>query len=100
MRKRTIKHHLRLPWITPFLFLLVFGVAAAISNPFLSGTSFNFLTRGAQSLQNTPNIAPDILEPGGGAGKAVGNVNVFTGQPIYSVPLGGLNVRGVLDFPL
>ncbi len=38
-------------------------------------------------------------QPGGTGGQTVGNVNTFTGQPAYILPLLTLNARGEVAFP-
>jgi hypothetical protein len=44
-------------------------------------------------------FTPAIYDAQGGPGKVVHGINLFTGQPSYSISLGGMNVRGV-GFPI
>lgn len=45
-------------------------------------------------------IARGLTVPGMGAGKVVSNVNLLTGQPTYSLPIGSIQVREALAFPI
>lgn len=48
----------------------------------------------------TPTIATGQYGPNSGVGQVVSNVNVFNGQPVYSISLGGISARGRVSFPV
>lgn len=52
------------------------------------------------SAMNTKTIVNSYYQPGTGPGSVVHGVNTFTGQPSYSIPLGSINCRGTVAFPL
>ncbi len=67
--------------------------------PDYAGNISSLMNEGSSAL-STKTIAPSRFEPGQGPGKVVGNVNIFTGQPAYSIPLGALNARGAVSYPI
>lgn len=68
-------------------------------SPDMSGNSQSLLGWGSPAT-GTPTIAPSQFRPGQGPGKAIGMVDGFSGQPAYSVSLGGLNALGVIAYPI
>jgi hypothetical protein len=64
------------------------------------GVPDQLLNRGAQAA-GVKTISSNLFESGGGGGpgKVVNGVNLFTGQPSYSIPLGGVSARTV-QFPI
>ncbi len=57
------------------------------------------ISRGLSDYRSTT-IAHSEFEPSQASGKIVSNVNVFNGQPYYSIPLASINARGVLSWQL
>lgn len=63
------------------------------------GSIFSLLSGDNYSAQ-VPTIAASQYGFGGGSGQIISNVNVYTGQPSYSISLGGISVRGVIPYQL
>ena len=70
------------------------------------GTSSSYLrflkrlvSRGLANYRSTT-IAHSEFEPSQASGEVVSNVNIFNGQPYYSIPLASINARGVLSWQL
>lgn len=66
--------------------------------PEQQGNRQSLLPPGTTPL-NAKGIASSLFGGGAGSGKVVNGVNLLTGQPSYSIGLGGVNVRGV-SFPI
>ena len=58
-----------------------------------------FITFGI-SKSRSATIAHNEFNASQGAGQVVSNVNIINGQPIYQVPLMGINARGILSWNL
>ena len=56
-------------------------------------------TLGTSSLRS-PIIAHSEFDASQGSGQVVSNVNVFNGQPVYQIPLMGINARNALSWNL
>ncbi len=57
------------------------------------------ISRGLSNYRSTT-IAHSEFEPSQAPGEVVSNVNIFNGQPYYSIPLTSINARGVLSWSL
>ena len=57
------------------------------------------VARGLSSFRSTT-IAHSEFDPSQAPGEVVSNVNIFNGQPYYSIPLATINARGVLSWQL
>lgn len=57
------------------------------------------ISRGLSNYRSTT-IAHSEFEPSQASGEVVSNVNIFNGQPYYSIPLASINARGVLSWQL
>ena len=82
---------------------IVFILAAACAANSMRSTDYggslqSGMEPGSQAL-GVKTIAPSIFSGGGVSGKVDHGVNLLTGQPSYSIGLGGLNVRGV-NYPI
>lgn len=68
------------------------------SNSFLRFIK-RIISRGLSSYRSTT-IAHSEFEPSQASGEVVSNVNIFNGQPYYSIPLTSINARGILSWSL
>ena len=68
------------------------------SNSFLRFIK-RIISRGLSSYRSTT-IAHSEFEPSQASGEVVSNVNIFNGQPYYSIPLTSINARGILFWSL
>lgn len=58
------------------------------------------IQQGLQGLfRGTPAPYTTARNPTGGRGEVVNGVNLFTGQPSYSIPLGSISARGQVAYP-
>lgn len=74
---------------------LVPSIASAdfLSDAFIKLFS-RLMSKGLASYRSTT-IAHSEFDPSQAPGKVVGNVNIFNGQPYYSIPLASINARGL-----
>ena len=85
-------------------FILLFSLVPSLvfaddaSNSFLRFIK-RIISRGLSSYRSTT-IAHSELEPSQASGEVVSNVNIFNGQPYYSIPLTSINARGILSWSL
>jgi len=68
------------------------------SNSFLRFIK-RIISRGLSSYRSTT-IAHSEFEPSQASGEVISNVNIFNGQPYYSIPLTSINARGILSWSL
>jgi hypothetical protein len=87
--------------IKSLLLILGTGISLAFpqADPDQDGSSNTRLPNGSSSLQQKT-ITPSFHESGTPGGMAVGSVNTFSGQASTSVPLGSIDVRGKIKFPI
>ena len=57
------------------------------------------ISRGLANYRSTT-IAHSEFDPSQAPGEVVANVNIFNGQPYYSIPLVSVNAKGVLSWSL
>ena len=57
------------------------------------------VSKGLSNYRSTT-IAHSEFEPSQASGEVVSNVNIFNGQPYYSIPLASINARGILSWSL
>lgn len=86
-------------WAAALLPLAMVGGAWASAADFLSGNPFLRLEPG-QSAMRSKAIADNYFQPMGGGGQVVSNTNIFTGQPVYSVPIWTMNAGGEFAYPV
>lgn len=85
-------------------FILLFSLVPSLvfaddaSNSFLRFIK-RIISRGLSSYRSTT-IAHSEFEPSQASGEVVSNVNIFNGQPYYSIPLTSINARGILSWSL
>ena len=85
-------------------FILLFCLVPSLvfaddaSNSFLRFIK-RIISRGLSSYRSTT-IAHSEFEPSRASGEVVSNVNIFNGQPYYSIPLTSINARGILSWSL
>lgn len=88
--------------------ILILGLARTDTQAGLNGferigqalTGFlQFLVGPGSTPLKVMGIDKGSIGSGAGPGKVVNGVNLLTGQPVYNLPLGGLNVRGV-SYPI
>ena len=87
-------------WSAPYTGYLYNGTIPYINYHGIFPLNYNFsVTPGTAPLRN-PIIAQSEFEASQGSGEVVSNVNVFNGQPVYQIPLMGINARNVLSWNL
>ena len=85
-------------WAQPFTGHVYNGVAPSILYHGL--LNYNSLVTQGTSALRSPVIAHSEFDASQGSGEVVSNVNVFNGQPVYQIPLMGINARNILSWNL
>ena len=98
--------NLNLGGITLFDKIVNFAVSCIVVASIAGGANasshyrgYSLATLGTSSLRS-PIIAHSEFDASQGSGQVVSNVNVFNGQPVYQIPLMGINARNALSWNL